>query len=135
MHLRAAGLEATQGAGSPSLDLQANWIEGSARMRRRQFLIGLSAVPAGWGIWLLSRNRFVVKNETGQQVRSLTVEVCDRTFSFGNLTPGGSVSARFGTPDDESDFLVRYWLEDGTRVEDRCGYVVWENHGHGFLIL
>jgi hypothetical protein len=108
-------------------------------MRRRRFLVGLAALPAGltalsagWAVWLASRNRLVITNESGQFVRSLTVEVSDQIIHFGDLPPGRSASASFGTPADESMFAVRGRLEDGTSIDDSCGYVVWEDYARTF---
>lgn len=101
-------------------------------MRRRRFLIGLLAVPVVPAVWYASRNRVVVANESGQLVRSLTVEVCGQTIPFGDLTPGQVVSSRFGTPANESTFTVNGCLGDGTVIHDDCGYVVWEEYGERF---
>jgi hypothetical protein len=104
-------------------------------MRRRRFLLGLLALPAGWAIWSVSRNRLVVTNESDQLIRFLTVEVCGRTIRLGDVPPGGSVSARFGTPADDDVFVVRGRLEDGTVISESCGYVVWEDHGRRFDLV
>ena len=74
--------------------------------RRRRFLIGLAALPVGGAVWLAARNRFVVANDAGQPIRLLSVRVCDESFRFVDVPPGGSVSATFGTPIDESGFDV-----------------------------
>src|SRR5579859_2625806 len=103
-------------------------------MRRRRFLIGLTAFPIGWAIWFASRNRLIITNDAGQSVRGLTVEVCDTPFHFEHISPGESVSARFGTPADESGFTVRGRLQDGTTIDDSCGYVVWEDYASVFRI-
>ena len=83
-------------------------------MRRRRFLIGLAALPAGGAVWLAARNRFVVANDAGQPIRWLTVGVCGEAFRFADIPPGVEVSAAFGTPRDESGFEVRGQLADGT---------------------
>jgi hypothetical protein len=86
-------------------------------MWRRRFLLGLAAIPAA-----------------GQHVRDLTVEVCDTTIRFGDLPPGESRSARFGTPADKDLFTVRGRLEDGTPINDIGGYVVWEDYASVFRL-
>lgn len=103
-------------------------------MPRRRFRRGLPALPAGGAVWFAARNRVVVTNEAGRGVRALTVEVCDRTIRFGDLPPGGSASARFGTSADESSSAVRGRLDDGTPIHDTCGYVVWEDYGRVFRL-
>ncbi len=104
-------------------------------MWRRRFLFGLAAIPAGWTLWFASRNRVIVTNESGQPISDLTVEVCDTTIRFGDLPPGDSMSARFGTSHDESSFTVRGRLEDGTMIDDSCGYVVWEDYASVFRLI
>lgn len=93
------------------------------------------AVPAGWAAWFLSRNRLFVANESGQVVRNLSILVCDCTIEFGDLPPGGQAFARFGTPADESSFTVRGRLDDGTTIDESCGYVVWEDYNQAFHII
>jgi hypothetical protein len=104
-------------------------------MRRRWFLLGLAAVPVGWAIRFALSNRVVIVNSAGQPVRALTVTVCGESFHFADIPPGGSVSARFGTPQDESGFEVRRQLADGTAFNDACGYVVWEDFGRRFHLV
>ncbi len=101
-------------------------------MLRRRFLIGLTALPIGGAVWFAARNRFVVANDTGQPIRWLTVGVCGESFRFADIPPGGSASAAFGTPCDESEFEVRGRLTDGEEFADSCGYVVWEDYGRQF---
>jgi hypothetical protein len=103
-------------------------------MWRRRFLLGLAAIPAGWALCFAPRNRVIVTNEAGQYVRGLTVEVCDTTIRFGDLSPGESRSARFGTPADEDLFTVHGRLEDGTLIDDDCGYVVHEDYASVFRL-
>jgi hypothetical protein len=88
-----------------------------------------------FGAWSIARNRVVVVNESGQRVHSLVVEVCGKTIRLGDIPPGGSACAAFGTPVDESHFELRGRLEDGTEVNDSGGYVVWEDYGRRFVIV
>lgn len=104
-------------------------------MRRRRFLIGLAALPVGWAAWSASRNRVLVANDTGQTIRWLTIKVCGESFRFADILPGGSVSAAFGTPRDESEFVVRGEFDDGMGFADSCGYVVWEDYGRRFRLV
>lgn len=103
-------------------------------MRRRRFLIGLAALPVGGAVWLAARNRFVVANAAGQPIRWLTVGVCGDLFRFADIPVGGSGSAAFGTPRDESGFEVRGQLADGVGFADSCGYVVREDYGRLFRL-
>jgi hypothetical protein len=103
-------------------------------MRRRLFLLSLLAPVAGVG-WFFARNRLDVVNRSGQKVEALTVNVCDRTFSFGEVLPGASVSTRFGRPDHESTFDIGGKMEDGTLINESCGYVVWEDIAQTFQIV
>jgi hypothetical protein len=101
-------------------------------MRRRQFLIGLAALSCGTSLWFASRNRLIIANRTGQLIRGLIVEMCESTIQFGDLPADSSQSARFGTPNQEDCFVVRGQLEDGTRIDAVCGYVVWEDYAAVF---
>ena len=103
-------------------------------MSRRWFLLGLLGLPAAWAVRLAARNRLVVSNDSGQVVRSLTISVCEQTIAFGDLPPDVSASAHFGTPSDESRFAVQGRLNDGTRIDDSCGYVVWEDYFREFFL-
>ncbi len=85
-------------------------------------------LTVGWA----TCNRFVVTNESGRQVCVMTVEVCGETFRFVNVPPGATVSARFETPASESGFYVETLSDDGTRVNENCGYVVWEDYAQRF---
>jgi hypothetical protein len=104
------------------------------RWVRRCFLVAI-ALAAVTVAWQLSRNRVMVTNETGQPILALTIEVCGQTIAFGDVSPGGSVLARFGTSADEDHFTVRGRLADGTVIDDTCGYIVWEDYGSRFQIV
>src|SRR3954451_12508877 len=86
-------------------------------------------------VWWASRNGVTVTNESGQPVRDLSVGVCDRTIRLGDLAPGTSAAATFGTPRDEADFRVRGVLANGTVIDETCGYVVWEDYGSQFRLV
>jgi hypothetical protein len=103
-------------------------------MQRRRLLLWLATIPATGPLWFGSRNKLVVTNESGQTLHGLSVEVCDRIFALGDLASGNSASARFGPPADESGFVVRARLADGTSIEESCGYVVWEDYARRFHI-
>jgi hypothetical protein len=92
----------------------------------------LVAIPFAW--WVTGNN-LIVTNESGQTIRALSVEVCERTIRFGDLESGATVTGSFGTPRDESSFRLRGMLADGTVLDETCGYVVWEDYGQQFRLV
>jgi hypothetical protein len=79
----------------------------------------------GGFIYVETRNRLTVTNESGQPVQDLTVTVCGETIGFGDFSPGDSKCARFRFGGDAT-FLVHGRLADGVEVDDYVGYVASE---------
>ncbi|MBA4062201.1 MAG: hypothetical protein C0501_00575 [Isosphaera sp.] len=69
---------------------------------------------------------FTVRNESGQPVEVLTVEVDGRTFRYQDVPAGGEVSEWFWFW-REATLDVRGRYADGTEFGESCGYVVWED--------
>lgn len=80
---------------------------------------------AGLGCWRWTPATFAVRNESGQTVRALTVEVAGRTYCFADVPLAGEVTGSFRVG-QEATLLVRGRLADGTAFAEPCGYVVWE---------
>jgi hypothetical protein len=106
-------------------------------MRKRWFLlVVLFAVPvACMSRFYIPTNYFDLTNETGQVIEELRVTVSGKSFAFTQVQPGEAVTGRFVTPDDESIFVVRGRMSDGTDIDDICGYVVWELAFQSFRIV
>src|SRR5262245_20649803 len=102
--------------------------------RRQRFFIWVLGLVAVWASSReLTQNHFTVVNESGQEIRELSVRVGGETFDFGNLTPEASVSSRFRIGHEEV-FEVRWRLADGTEVHEHVGYVVWEEDLFGVSV-
>ncbi len=87
------------------------------------------------GVWWLSRIRVNIANESGQSIRFLTIEGCDRTIRFDNIAPGDSVSVALETPDREDYLKVQGRLEDGTSIHGHDTYIVWEDYFRRFHLV
>jgi hypothetical protein len=59
-------------------------------------------------------NRVTVVNASGQTARAVHIEVCGKCTDLGDIPPGGSASARFGTPSGDHYIAIRGRLLDGT---------------------
>ena len=93
-------------------------------MKRPVVIVGLMLV-AGCGVWRWTPATFTIKNESGQPIRSMTVDVAGKSFQFADIPPGETVSGSFHVSHEES-LDVRGLLADGTKFADGYGYVVWE---------
>src|SRR5262245_57340318 len=81
-----------------------------------------------------TRNRFVIEIDSGKAIRTIKVEISGRTFNFEKIPTGGDARAYFRISGNEGSFLVRGELDDGSQVDDVCGYVAWEECGKTFTI-
>lgn len=90
----------------------------------------LCAIPTllvfACGVWRLTPATFTLENQSGQPIRSLTIEVAGKTFRYQDVPPGGTVSGSFRVQQEES-LLIRGRLADGTEFAEPHGYVVWED--------
>jgi hypothetical protein len=102
--------------------LEARIIEGGVTKR---ILVTLGLLLVLWSGCRLTPATFAIKNESGQTLHSLTVEVGGKTYHYSDIPPEGEVAGWFHVWQDEV-FDVSGEYEDGTMFTDFCGYVVWE---------
>jgi len=102
-------------------------------MKRILFTL-LAVVTMAVFIERSTRNQFVVVNKSGKVLRTLTIEISGQSYNFENIKPGGETRAFFRISGNEGSFLVRGELDDGSPIDDACGYVVWEEIGKMFTI-
>jgi hypothetical protein len=91
----------------------------------KRFAIALSLLLVAWGVWSFTPATFAIKNESGQAIRSLTVEVAGKTVRYFDIPPGGEVRGSFHFT-QEASLHVTGEFADRTRFGESCGYVVWE---------
>lgn len=94
----------------------------------------LVATAACMSRYYIPTNRFELTNETGQVIDELTVTVSGTSFTMTNLQTGAIMSRRFVTSQDESKFDIRGRMNDGTLINDFCGYVLQEESFQTFRI-
>lgn len=84
-------------------------------------------VIGGCAAWRWAPATFTVKNETGQSIHHLRVEIYqNEPYVFENIPPGGVVSGSF-TVHHEASLMIHGRLADGTEFDEPYGYVVWES--------
>jgi hypothetical protein len=105
------------------------------RVSRKNLARAAGVLLAVSAVWWASRNGVTVTNGSEQMVHDLSVEVCDRTIRLGDLAPGASASASFGTPRPEDVLRVRCTLADGTVIDEYGAYVVWTDYGQQFRLV
>jgi hypothetical protein len=89
-------------------------------------LAPISLVIGGCAVWKWTTATFTVKNESGQTIRYLRVEVYENEpYLFENIPPGGEVSGSF-TVRHETTLMLHGQLADGTKFDESYGYAVWE---------
>ena len=93
----------------------------------RYFVGALVLLVVVWAIRWWTPATFTLPNESGQNIRSLTIEVGGKTFHYAELPPGGEVSGSFHVSQEEV-FDVRGQYADGQEFHEWCGYVVWEEY-------
>ena len=82
-------------------------------------------VIVGCAFWRWTPATFSIRNESGQPVRVLTVEVGGKTFQYKDIPMGGEVTGSFHVEQEEV-LDVRGQFADGAEFGDACAYVVWE---------
>jgi hypothetical protein len=100
-------------------------------------VFGCSA-PSGCVVFALfaPTNRVTVVNASGQTAHDVRMTACGVTTELGDIPPGGSASARFGTPSDDDYIAVHGYLKDGTAIDEpSCVYIVWEEYFRRFVIV
>jgi hypothetical protein len=76
----------------------------------------------------LPTNSVTILNASGQHVSGVRVEACGRSVECGDLRPGGTAHARYHTPGQEDNLVVRGRFGDGTEIGDSGTYIVWEEY-------
>ncbi len=96
-----------------------SWLKGKYRILSILFFIFAAILVA---LYHGAKNEIKVYNNSGQEIRNLTVKVCQQTYTFSKILPNKTVTTSFSVTSD-SGFVVQGELNDGTQIQGRFGYV------------